>query len=168
MYEEMITSLNQEIKNKDLYVVTSPVSGTVDQFNGIYAGSNIQAGNALAIISPDSTLFAEIYVSPYNIGYIHQGMPVKIQVSSFNYNEWGTITGEVTEISSDFLTDHSGTNAFYKVKCRMGNNYLVHKNGTKGMLKKGMAVSSHFIITERSLFDLLHQKLDNLANPAQF
>ena len=119
MYEEMITSLNQEIKNKDLYVVTSPVSGTIDQFNGIYAGSSIQAGNALAIISPDSTLFAEIYVSPYNIGYIYHGMPVKIQVNSFNYNEWGTMTGKVTEISSDFLTDNSGTNVFFKVKCRM-------------------------------------------------
>ena len=168
MYEEMITSLNQEIKNKDLYVVKSPVSGTIDQFNGIYAGSCIQAGNALAIISPDSTLFAEIYVSPYNIGYIHHGMPVKIQVSSFNYNEWGTMTGEVAEISSDFLTDRSGTNAFFKVKCRMESNYLVHKNGTKGMLKKGMAVSSHFIITERSLFDLLHQKIDYMANPSQY
>ena len=168
MYEEMITSLNQELKNKDSYVVTSPVSGTIDQFNGIYAGSSIQAGNPLAIISPDSTLFAEIYVSPYNIGYIFKGMPVKLQVSSFNYNEWGTVIGEVAEISSDFLTDQSSTNAFYRVKCNIENNYLVHKNGTKGMLKKGMAVSSHFIITERSLFDLLHQKLDNLANPNQY
>ena len=168
MCEEMITTLNQEKKNKDLYVVTSPVSGTIDHFSGIYAGSSIQAGNALAIISPDSTLFAEIYVSPYNIGYIYHGMPVKIQVSSFNYNEWGTITGSVVEISSDFLTDNSGTNVFFKVKCRMDNNYLIHKNGTKGMLKKGMVVASHFIITERSLFNLLYQKIDDIANPSQY
>jgi len=168
MYDEMTTSLNQEIKNKDLYVVTSPVSGTIDQFSGIYAGSSIQAGNAIAIISPDSTLFAEIYVSPFNIGYIYQGMPAKIQVSSYNYNEWGIMTGEVAEISSDFLTDNSGKNAFYKVKCHIENNYLVHKNGTKGMLKKGMAVSSNFIVTERSLFHLLHQKIDYMANPSQF
>ena len=36
------------------------------------------------------------------------------------------------------------------------------------MLKKGMSVSSHFIITERSLFDLLHQKIDDMANPSQY
>ena len=168
LYEEMRTLMNQEIKNKDLYVITSPVSGTLDQFNGIYAGSSIQSGNTLALISPDSTLFAEVYVSPREIGYIYPGMPVKVQVSSFNYNEWGTIPGNVTEISSDFLTDQSGKNAYFKVKCHLEKNYLIRKNGTKGMLKKGMTVLSHFVITERSLFDLLHQKFDDWANPTQY
>jgi len=166
--EEMQMSMKREIKNKDLYVVTSPVSGTLDQFRGIYKGSNIQAGSLLAIISPDSTLYVEVYVSPRNIGYIHLGMPVYVQVSSFNYNEWGTVPGEVTEISSDFLTDNSGNNAFYKVKCSLEKNYLVRKNGVVGRLKKGMQVSSHFMITERSLFDLIYQKMDDWANPTQY
>lgn len=166
--EEMQMSMKQELKSKDLYVVASPVSGTLDQFRGIYKGSNIQAGSLLAIISPDSTLYADVYVSPRNIGYIYLGMPVHIQVSSFNYNEWGTIRGEVTEISSDFLTGDSGNEAFYKVKCSLEKNYLVRKNGVTGKLKKGMYVSSHFMITERSLFDLIYQKMDDWANPTQY
>ena len=166
--EEMQMSMKRELKNKDLYVVTSPVSGTLDQFRGIYKGSNIQSGSLLAIISPDSTLYVEVYVSPRNIGYIHLEMPVHIQVSSFNYNEWGTIPGKVTEISSDFLTDNSGNNAFYKVKCSLEKNYLIRKNGVTGRLKKGMQVSSHFMITERSLFDLIYQKMDDWANPTQY
>lgn len=168
LYEEMASAMQQEIKDKDLYVVVSPVNGTLDQFSGIYRNSSIQAGNLLAIISPDSTLYAEIYVSPRNVGYIHPGMPVKIQIGSFNYNEWGIITGEVIDISSDFLTDNSGNNAFYRVKCTMGKNYLMRKNGTTGVLKKGMSVSSHFMITERSLFDLIYQKMDDWVNPAQY
>lgn len=167
-YEEMTSAMKQEIKDKDLYVVTSPVCGTLDQFNGIYRGSNIQAGTSLAVISPDSTLYAEVYVSPRNIGYIHMGMPVKIQIGSFNYNEWGSISGEVTEISSDFLTDASGNSAYYKVKCNMVKDHLIRKNGAKGVLKKGMTVSSHFMITRRSLFDLLYQKMDDWANPSQY
>ena len=168
LYEEMQALLNQEMKNKDLYVVTSPVCGTLDQFGGIYAGSSIQVGNFLAFISPDSALFAEVYVSPHNIGYIYPGMPVKIQVSSFNYNEWGMIAGEVAEISSDYLTNSSGKEAFYKVKCRMEKDYVERKNGTKGMLKKGMTILSHFVITKRSIFDLLHQKTDDWVNPGQY
>ena len=166
--EEMRMSMKQELKSKDLYVVTSPVSGTLDQFRGIYKGSSIQSGSLLAIISPDSTLYAEVYVSPRNIGYIYLGMPVNIQVSSFNYNEWGTVPGEVTEISSDFLTDNSGSQSFYKVKCNFEKNYLVRKNGVTGKLKKGMNVTSHFMITERSLFDLIYQKMDDWANPTQY
>jgi multidrug resistance efflux pump len=166
-FEEMESAMKQELKDKDRYVVTSPVSGALDQFHGIYKGSNVQVGSSLAIVSPDSTLYAEIYVSPRNIGYIHIGMPVNIQIESFNYNEWGTISGKVMEISSDFMTGDSGNNAFYKVKCNMEKNYLTRKE-TIGTLKKGMSVSSHFIIAERSLFDLLHQKMDDWVNPAQY
>ncbi|MDR2144836.1 MAG: HlyD family secretion protein [Tannerella sp.] len=168
MYAEMTSSIQQSEKEKDNYVVISPVSGTIDQFSGIYKGSSIQAGAPLAMISPDSSLLAEIYVSPRNIGYLAIGMPVNIQVSSFNYNEWGILQGKVTDISSDFMTDNSGNNAFYKVKCRFDRDFLERKNGIKGYLKKGMTVSAHFIITKRSLFDLLYQKIDDWVNPAQY
>jgi HlyD family secretion protein len=50
----------------------------------------------------------------------------------------------------------------------MDRNYLIRKNGVRGVLKKGMSISSHFMITKRSLFDLLYQKMDDWANPAQY
>lgn len=31
-----------------------------------------------------------------------------------------------------------------------------------------MTVSAHFMITRRSLFDLLYQKIDDWANPKQY
>lgn len=166
-YNEMNSSLKQEVKDKDLYIVRSPVAGTVDQFSGVYRGSSIQAGQTLAVISPDSTLCLEVYVTPRNIGYMSVGMPVKMQVESFNYNEWGTIPGKVKEISSDFLTDSQG-NSFYKVKCEIERDYLQLKNGRVGKLKKGMTVSAHFMVSRRSLFDLLYQKMDDWVNPRQY
>lgn len=166
-YNEMSSTLNQEVKDKDRYIVRSPVSGTIDQFSGIYRGSTLQAGQSLAVISPDSTLCMEVYVTPRNIGFMSIGMPVNVQVESFNYNEWGTIPSKVKEISSDFLTDNQG-NSFYKVKCQMERDYLTLKSGRKGYLKKGMTVSAHFMITRRSLFDLLYQKMDDWANPVQY
>lgn len=33
---EMNTTLKQELKDKELYIVRSPISGTIDQFSGIY------------------------------------------------------------------------------------------------------------------------------------
>ena len=166
-YNEMNSSLNQEIKDKDMYIVRSPVDGTVDQFSGVYCGSSIQAGQSLAVISPDSTLCLEVYVTPRNIGFMSVGMPVNVQVESFNYNEWGTIPGRVKDISSDFLTDSQG-NSFYKVKCEMERDYLQLKNGRVGKLKKGMTVNAHFMVTRRSLFDLLYQKMDGWVNPKQY
>lgn len=164
---EMNSTLKQEMKDKDMYIVRSPVSGTVDQFSGVYRGSSIQTGQSLAVISPDSKLCMEVYVAPRNIGFMSVGMPVNVQVESFNYNEWGTLPGKVKEISSDFLTDNQG-NSYYKVKCEMERNYLKLKSGQVGKLKKGMTVSAHFMVTRRSLFDLLYQKIDDWANPRQY
>lgn len=166
-YNEMSTNLKQEIKDKDMYIVRSPVDGIVDQFSGVYRGSSIQAGQSLAVISPDSTLCIEVYVTPRNIGFMNIGMPVNVQVESFNYNEWGTIPGRVKDISSDFLTDSQG-NSFYKVKCEMERDFLQLKNGRIGKLKKGMTVNAHFMVTRRSLFDLLYQKMDGWVNPKQY
>lgn len=166
-FNEMNSNLKQEVKDKDMYIVRSPVDGTVDQFSGVYRGSSVQAGQSLAVISPDSTLCLEVYVTPRNIGFMSVGMPVNVQVESFNYNEWGMIPGKVKDISSDFLTDNQG-NSFYKVKCEMERDYLKLKSGRVGKLKKGMTVSAHFMVTKRSLFDLLYQKMDDWANPKQY
>ena len=106
-------------------------------------------------------------MTPRNIGYLSLGMPVIVQVESFNYNEWGTVGGTVKDISSDFMTDKQG-HSFYKVKCGMDRDYLQLKNGRTGRLKKGMTVSAHFMITRRSLFDLLYQKMDDWVNPARY
>jgi hypothetical protein len=163
----MQSNLELEIKEKDFYAVTSPVGGTIEQFRGIYKGSNIQAGTTLAVVSPDSSLYVEVYMSPRNIGYVSIGMPVNIQVEAFNYNEWGTISGKVIEISSDFFTDNSNA-VFYKVKCSLDKDYLQHKRGTKGFLKKGMTVAAHFMVTRRSLLDLLYQRMDKWMNPTQY
>ena len=168
MYNEMSSNLSVEEKERDMYVVTSPVNGTTEHFRGIFKGSNIQAGESIAVISPDSTLFIEVYLSPRNIGYIKKGMPVNIQAGSFNYNEWGTVEGVVTDISSDFFSDNASGNTYYKVKCSMDKDYLIHKKGMKGNLKKGMTVSAHFTIARRSLFDILYQKMDDCVNPSQY
>ena len=152
----------------DRYVVRSPINGTIDQFAGIYKGSSLQSGQTIAIVSPDSTVYVEAYVSPNDIGFIRAGMKVKVQVASFNYNEWGTLAGIVSDVSSDYMAEEQG-NPYYKVKCRLNNNYLeMKKTGIRGYLKKGMTVSVHFMITRRSLFDLLVHNINEWMNPTQY
>ncbi len=168
-YSEMNSDMKQEKTDmKDMYVVRSPINGTIDQFSGIYEGSSLQSGQTIAVVSPDSTVYVEAYVSPNDIGYISAGMKVKVQVASFNYNEWGTLAGIVSDVSSDYMSEEQG-NPYYKVKCRMDSNYLeMKKTGIKGYLKKGMTVSVHFMITRRSVFDLLFQNINEWMNPTQY
>lgn len=94
-------------------------------------------------------------------------MPINAQIESFNYAEWGTIPGRVKEISSDFQIDHRGRMVF-KVKCEIKRHFLQLKNGRIGRLRKGMTANVHFMVTRRSLFDLLYQTMDDWANPKQY
>ena len=104
-------------KKKDLYVIRSPVDGTVESFAGIYTGSNLQSGQVVAIISPSNAMIAEVYISAKNIGMLRKGMPVRIQVDAFNYNEWGILSGTISGISGDYFLVNNVP--VFKVKCSL-------------------------------------------------
>lgn len=152
-------------KEKEYNSIRAPVSGTLQQFSGKYAGGTLQQGELVGVISPDASLVAECYLSPKDIGYIRAGMPVKFQVDAFDYNEWGLLEGKVLSVDNDFVM--SGNQPMFKVKCSMAGNFLQLKNGVKGELKKGMSLRARFILTRRSLFQLLFDKTDKWINPQQ-
>ena len=95
---------------------------------------------------------------------IQPGKPVNFQIDAFNYNQWGLATGRITQISKD--VDMVNNQPVFKVKCFIDQNNLTLKNGFKGYLDKGMTLSARFQLTERTLFDLLYDKVDDWLNPA--
>jgi HlyD family secretion protein len=164
--QEINIALGQAQKERDLYTISAPVSGTVEQFSGIYMGSAVQKGETVAIISPDSTLIAEFFISPKDIGYLNKDSKVVIQIDAFHYNEWGVLHGKILNVSSDFMIIQN--TPMFRVRCALDRNYLALQNGYKGYLKKGMTVRGRFQIARRSLFQLLYQRADDWLNPTQF
>lgn len=163
--DECLMQIDLLKKQKDLFVIRSPVDGTVQSFTGIYTGTNLQSGQVVAIISPSNAMIAEVYIPAKNIGMLHKGQHVRIQVDAFNYNEWGMLSGHIRGISEDyFLVNNMPV---FKVKCSLGTNILKLKNGTRGTIKKGMTVNARFMIAKRSLFQLLYQKSDDWLNPSR-
>ncbi|MDM8536821.1 HlyD family efflux transporter periplasmic adaptor subunit [Desulfobacterales bacterium HSG17] len=163
--KQLKTQKEQIQKEKEFSTVKSPISGTVEQFSGISTGSYVQTGQLLAVISPDSDLQVEVYVSPYDIGLIKIGTKANIQIDAFDYNQWGLISGSVIKISDDFIP--MDNQPFFRVRCRLDQTWLQLKNGYKGHLKKGMTVRTRFLVTKRSLFQLLYDKIDDWLNPLQ-
>jgi HlyD family secretion protein len=90
-------------------------------------------------------------------------MPVRFQVHSFNYNQWGLASGNVLELSSDVHLINEMP--LFKARCSLDQDYLQLENGHKGYLKKGMSLQVSFIITERTLWQLLFDKVDDWLNP---
>ncbi len=165
--DETGKALLQTRTDKNRYVLRSPVSGTLEQFSGIYPGSAVQAGQTLATISPSSRMTVEVYVSPKDIGFIHVGQRVNIQVEAFNYNEWGMLHAVVSQVSDDYVLV-GGSAPHFRIRCELNTNYLsLRRTGIRGYLRKGMTVRAHFVVARRSLLNLLYDKMDNWLNPTQ-
>lgn len=152
-----------EEQNK-LFTLRAPVSGSVQNLVGIQAGSWVFANQKIAEISPDAQLIALCYVKPSDIGLIRKGQSVNFQVDAFNYNQWGLISGKVIDISDDIIFLDRGV-AVFKVRCMLERDHLKLKNEYKGYFRKGMSFTARFMVAERTLFELLYDKLDDWLNP---
>jgi membrane fusion protein, peptide pheromone/bacteriocin exporter len=150
-------------KEKSTLTIKSPINGTAQNLAGVYAGSFVSVNQELAQISPDTSLLVIAYVQPNDIGLLKAGMNVRLQVDAFNYNQWGLALGKIKELPQDIkIIDNKPV---FEVRCELEKDFLQLKNGYKGMLKKGMTAQARFIITERSLWQLLYDKVDDWVNP---
>ncbi len=151
-------------EQKELFVLKSPVSGSLQNFSGLQKGTHVFANQKIAEISPDTQLIAFCYVKPADIGLIRKGQSVNFQIDAFNYNQWGLLSGKVLDISDDVIFANSGE-AVFKVRCSLDRDHLKLKNEYRGFLKKGMNFTARFMVTERSLFQLLYDDAENWLNP---
>jgi multidrug resistance efflux pump len=152
---------SEELTNR---IVLAPTSGEIIQSSDIQVGSFITSGQKIAEISPEGDLVATCFVKPSDIGLIHEKQKVKIQVDAFNYNEWGTLVGDIIDISDDMLVEN-GSVAYFRVKCKPEKTYLSLKNGHEAYIKKGMSLNTRIVIIRRSLYHLLFDKVDKWFNP---
>lgn len=145
------------------YEIKSSIGGVVQGISGRYSGGLLQAGEILCTISPETNLIAECYVNTKDIGLIKKGQQVNFQIDAFDHNFFGFLSGKVSDIDNDFtLVDN---NPLFKVHCFFDSTQLHLKNGYNGQLKKGLTFQSRFIVSNRTLWQLLWDKIDDWLNP---
>jgi HlyD family secretion protein len=160
---QLETEQQQLYGEQEQYFIAAPVSGTIQNMQGIYEGSFVYPNQLLAEISPDTGLVAECYIPPQDIGLIRKGMRTHFQISAFDYNQWGILTGKVEEISNDITVINN--QPMFTVRASLDQTYMELKNGYRGNLKKGMTLQARFTVVRRNLFQLLYDNVDDWLNP---
>jgi HlyD family secretion protein len=155
---------NQLLEELSQYEVRSPITGTVQNKAALFRNSFVYANQVLGEISPDTSLIAEVFINPRDIGFLREGMVAKFHVDAYNYNQWGIASGKIINISSDVIMNEG--QPLFRVQCSLDQTYLELKNGFRGDFKKGMTLQARFIITRRSLFQLLYDKAEDWLNPS--
>jgi multidrug resistance efflux pump len=156
---------NLSVVNTDAtyYLVKAPTSGVIQGINTRYQGGLLQANETLCTISPEGNLIGECYVPTRDIGLLKVGQLVRYQMEAFDYNYFGVLTGKVATIDNDFTVINN--TPVFKVRCSFDSTQLHLKNGFTGTLKKGLNFQARFIVSRRSLWQLLYDKLDDWLNP---
>lgn len=167
--ERQIRSLDSEVQRinqeQKKYIITAPISGSLVNFSGVREGNFLVQGQSIGEISPEESLVAECVVSPKDIGFIYIGQKVKFQVDSYNYNQWGLLEGKVIDIDRNVIVNPQTGETYFHVVCKLDKDYLQLKNGYKGKISKGMTLTARFYLVERTLWQLLFDKVDDWFNP---
>jgi len=150
-------------QQRSLYTLRAPVDGTALGFAGLHTGLYIPSGQRIGEISPGGGLQADIYISPRDVGFIQAGQRVNIQVDAFPYTEWGTIKGQVRDVSQDFV--QSGQQIAFKAVIDLDSMQLRSASGVAVDLRRGMTINARFILKKRTLFNLLYSKMSESLDP---
>ena len=123
-------------------------------------GSVIGSGTEVMRIVPDGGgLKAKVFLPNSELGFIKDGMPVKLAVSSFPPGEYGYLKGKVKNIGADALestdqqsADRQRANTF-PMTIELSDNQ--DKSAILDRLAPGMQVSANIIVRQRPVITLL-------------
>ena len=90
-------------------VILSPVVGIVKSVFSSTTGGVIQPGETVIEIVPfDKEVLVEVKILPQDIGFLKLGLPALIKLTAYDFVIYGGLTGELTHLSADTLTDEEG------------------------------------------------------------
>jgi len=113
---QSIPALQDRVNRSEL---RSPVDGVVNRVLFSTVGAVLKPGELVAEVVPsDDDLLVEAMVDPRDIAFVAVGQPAKVKVTAYDYAIYGSLEGEVLEISPDvFVLNDKGQSA-YQVKIK--------------------------------------------------
>ncbi len=149
--EARLVALKEQRRNLTLKAVQS---GTV--FN-LMVGPGSVLGNGAEVmrIIPDGGLKAKVFLPNTDLGFVREGMPVKISVSSFPPGEYGYLKASILRIGADSLRGNVSSvrqNTFPMIIELEPNE---DKKFIMSRLAPGMQVSTNVIVRQRPVITLL-------------
>ncbi len=136
--------------------IRAPLSGIVTAVEARTPGQLVQPGEKVATISPaGAPLVVETHIQNRDMAKIRPGLPVKLQVDAFPYQDYGTVAGTVTEVAPDAEIDAQG-NSTYRVVLTP-DRAMITAGGTVYPLRPGLTLNAEIITGKQTLFALLLQ-----------
>jgi len=149
-----------EISGRRAYVIRAPTEGRVSMLQATVGQFADPRQLQMEIVPTESVLQAELFVPTRAIGFVQPGQKVRILYDAFPYQQFGTYSGKVLNISQTILT-RSDTFApielkepAYRVTTAL-DRPDIDAYGKKIPLQADMLLRADIILEKRSLISWL-------------
>jgi HlyD family secretion protein len=136
--------------------ITAPISGRIYNIQTTLAERTIEPGEELLSILPDGQdLMLEVKVLNRDIGFIEVGMPAKVKLATFPFQEFGTIDGEVMHISPNATVDKD-LGLVFTARVKLDRTTMpVPVQQRDVQLVPGMSATAEIVTRQRSVLTFL-------------
>lgn len=132
--------------------IRSPVDGVVNRVYVNTVGGVVKPGDSVIELTPsDEKILVEGRVRPADRADLREGIRAKVTLSAFESSRYGSLSGEVTEVSADTVPDERGER-FFRVKV------AVDPTGSPiatRQLSPGMTATADLVTGRRTVLDYL-------------
>ncbi len=126
--------------------VRAPVSGFINRLAVTTVGGVVKPGEVLMEITPDDKgVLVEAKARPNDRANLRSGLAARVRIGAYDYATYGTLAGQVTEVSADTLQDE-----------REGRYYRVMVKATAGehrdmAVVPGMTAVADIVVGKRTV-----------------
>ncbi len=146
-----LRSVNDKVNHSEL---RSPVDGVVQQVNVKTVGGVVEPAQKLVEIVPlNESLVIRARIAPKDVAFLRPGQKVKVQITAYDPEIYGTLTGKLIRISPNTIEDGQG-HAFFQIDVRTDKNYLGTKQAPYRIFS-GMVAEANVIVGRRTLLTYL-------------
>lgn len=102
LYQSLQILRNDILNWEDLYIMKSPIDGTVSLFDIRNKYHNVKSDEALFTIIPNNAgaIIGRLRMPVKNSGKVKVNQQVIVKLDNYPYQEWGSLTGNIANISA--------------------------------------------------------------------
>lgn len=150
-YQQELIKYEEALKRT---VVKAPLSGYVQQLVYHTKGGVVETAKPIMNLVPeDYKLEAEVMILNKDIGFVRPNQEVEIKIDSFPFTKYGTIKGEVRNISGDAVQDEK-LGLVFKARLTLLDNKIM-ADGQVVRLIPGMSVTAEVKTGKRRVIEYL-------------
>lgn len=149
--KENLNSVKDKVNRAEL---RAPVDGIVQRLHIKTVGGVIQPAQKLVEIVPlTDDLMIRAKIAPADVAFLHPGQDVKIKITAYDSQIYGTLDGKLDRIGADTIEDAQG-NAFFEIDVRANKNYLGDEAHPLRIFS-GMVSETEVIVGKRTILTYL-------------